>query len=364
MRDSKDEPELLGGEQAALPDAADIARSDADAGPLPVQAATGRGMSSRRSAGYLSGIAGGSAFVLLGFFALLQLLGATGHLPPPALTNSVCIDEKLRFLRNAPDLDPNLLIVGSSVAWRGIDSIALQEAAAPGTRVLNGAFCGLHANQTRFVADWLLGHFTAATTVLMPVVPEDFTDCTGTTAALFDTRDADAYVFGRAWPWPFYFRYFVPASLLRNATRIAAQRDNRIPLDPLVFTRSGDGPLDTTVSRDTLGVGAMPEFDAACFAALHDMAAGAAGAGRRLTVIDMPIKPEWSRRYDPDGRVHDLFLARVRSALEGTGGQSWDAPAHDALPDAAFTDAIHLRWSAVPGLSRLIGRQVLPAGSS
>ncbi len=146
---------------------------------------------------------------------------------------------------------------------------------------------------------------------------------------------------------------------MRNAARIAAQRDNSIPLDPLVFTRDGDGPLDTTVTRSTLGDEAMSDFDDACFAALHSMAADAAASGRHFTFIQMPTKPEWNRSYDPGGHIHDLFRKKIAAALAGTGGQSWDAAAHSVLQDGDFTDAIHLRWSAVGGLSRLIGEQAL-----
>jgi hypothetical protein len=150
---------------------------------------------------------------------------------------------------------------------------------------------------------------------------------------------------------------------MRNALKVAAQRSNRIPLDPLVFTKDGDGPLDTAVTRSTLGDDEMPGFDDACFHSLRQMAVSAAAAGRQFTFVQMPMKPEWNRSYDPDGRIHDLFAAKIADALSGTEGRSWDASTHSSLPDAAFTDAIHLRWSAVAGLSRIIGQQALFKGS-
>ncbi len=351
--------DLLGGERSGTPRPEEIARSSAIAtGSEP--AAGARAPQSLRAArpDYLISLLCGGAFMVLGFFGLLQLLKASGHLPPPAISNNVCIDDKLRFLRDTPPPEPNLLITGSSVAWRGIDGDVLAQTAA-GTRPLNGGFCGLKTNQTEFVTGWLLHHYPSTLTVLMLVVPQDFTGCHDVATAVFDPEEADRYVFERHWRWSFYFRYFDPLSLLRNARKIAAQRDNRIPLDPLVFTKTGDGPLDTDVSRSTLGDGAMPAFDGSCFDALRATARSVIASGRRFTVVQMPMKPEWSRRFDAAGDIHADFAAKIDTALSGTGGARWDASTSVTLPESAFTDAIHLRWSAVSGLSRVIAQQVL-----
>lgn len=355
-----DDPELLGGEDER-PGLASVARSNAVAKALPIEPpplAIGTHPPPRAS--YLIAMACGGLVVLLGFLGTLHLLQRTGHLPPPALSNSACLDEKLRFFRDMPPYRPTLLVVGSSVAWRGMDGAALQAAAA-GVRSLNGGFCGLHVNQTQFATGWLLGHFPGVDTILMLAVPQDFTACASEPTAVFDEAAANSYAFGHAWPWKYYFEYFDPVSLARNALKISAQRANRIPLDPLVFTPTGDGPLNTTVTRSTLGDGAMPGFDPACFMALHDMAAMITGTGRHFAIVQMPLKPEWSRDYDPDNAVRDRFAAEVGAALSGTAGRRWEAAGHIALPDAAFTDAIHLRWSAVAGLSRAIGK-ALTAG--
>ena len=361
MQNGANSDDLLGGERADVPSADDVKRSETIAKSLHGEDAARDPRTSREPGGrYLMAMIFGGAFVLAAFMGLLHGLRLTGHLPPPALSNSVCIDEKLQFLRNMPAADPNLLIVGSSVAWRGIDGAVIEEA-APGAEPLNGGFCGLQANQSAFVTDWLVSHYPGTRAIVMLAVPQDFVDCTTARTEVFDPTEADAYVFSRAWLWGFYFRYFDPVSLIRNAVKIAAQRGNRIPLDPLVFTKTGDGPLDTSTTRSTLGDGAMTSFDASCFVALHDMAKRAAATGRRFTIVQMPIKPEWSRSYDPQGKVHDLFEGKIDEALSGTGGERWDAGTHTALPESAFTDAIHLRWSAVPQLSRAIALQVLPA---
>ncbi|MBO1325503.1 hypothetical protein K2X14_10805 [Acetobacter sp. TBRC 12305] len=354
MHDEK----LLGGEGTTIPNADTLRRSTADA------LSPGRGRAWRRfmrfprfGISYFAWLACGGLLCLAAFMVLLRGLDAVGHLPPPALSNSVCVDEKLRFLREKGEISPNLLIVGSSVAWRGVDSAAL-EASTPGAQVLNGAFCGLKATQTAFVTDWLLHHYHAVRVVVMLVVPQDFTGCRQVADHVFNIHDADAYVFARRSRWGFYYRYFDPVSLLHNAVGIAAQRQNRTPLDPLVFTPTGDGPLNTIVTRPTLGDLAMPDFDTTCFTAMRDMARHLSAAGIRMTVVEMPLKPEWHRLYDPAWHVADTFDQRLDAALAGSDARRWNADYSTPLMDADFTDAVHIRWSAATSLSRVIGRHI------
>ena len=74
---------------------------------------------------YMVAILGGLAIALAMFCAMYGVLYVTGYLPPPPLSNNVCADEKLVFFRNNPPQDPNFLVVGSSVAWRNIDSAVI-----------------------------------------------------------------------------------------------------------------------------------------------------------------------------------------------------------------------------------------------
>ena len=292
----------------------------------------------------------------LGLLCLFLLgLGVTGHLPPPNIANTLCVDEKLAFHRDHPPGSPNLLVVGSSVAWRHFDGAAAVRA-APGVVPLNGGFCGLRANQSAFVADWLLARLPSVREVLLIASPQDFADCRARPAAVFDRDDADRYVFGHAWALPFYLRYLDPRPFLRNIGTVAAQRRNDIPLDPLVFDRYGDGPLDTDVVRDTLLYGAVPAYDPACFAALRAMAQRVEADGRRLMVASTPLHPEWKARHDPDGRSRAAFEAGLRGAVEGTGAAFWNGDAGTAFAAPDFTDAIHLRWAAVDDFTDAMAR--------
>lgn len=308
---------------------------------------------------YLIWIAVGLFGSLALFASLILGLRVTGNLPPPAFSNSLCADEKLGFMREHPVPAPNVLVIGSSVAWRHFDGQTVAER-APGVRPLNGAFCGLHANQSVYVANWLLDRETTVKQVLMIVDPLDFSGCSTVATAVFDRRDADAYVYGQGSAWLPYMRYFTPGSLLRNARTVKAQRTGQVEFDPLVFNRYGDGPLDTQNSRDLL-YGQPEPLDPTCFAALDSLAQRLKREGRQLTVVATPLHPQWKAEHESRGQLLAEFDSRLRQTLAHSGAQFWNADTDHRISEAAFVDAIHLRWSAAQALSVDIAARLAPA---
>ena len=193
----------------------------------------------------------------------------------------------------------------------------------------------------------------------MIAAPQDFASCNGARAVVFDRHDADRFVFDGEWTWVLYLRYFDPVSFVRNAFEVGAKRANRIPLDPLVFTEYGDGPLDTDRSRE-LVYGELPALDSACFDAMRGFALALQRDKRTFTVVTTPLNPEWRRRYDANGTVLDGFERTLEAAMAGTGAKLRDARKTTQFERAAFTDAIHLRWSAVRDFSASIVRALPP----
>ncbi|KTC33723.1 hypothetical protein AO269_12985 [Pseudomonas putida] len=307
---------------------------------------------------YLIWIAVGLFGSLALFASVIMGLHVTGNLPPPAFSNSLCADEKLGFMREHPVPAPNVLVIGSSVAWRHFDGQTVAER-APGVRPLNGAFCGLHANQSVYVANWLLDRETTVEQVLMIVDPLDFAGCSTVATAVFDRRDADAYVYGQGSAWLPYMRYFTPGSLLRNARTVKAQRTGQVEFDPLVFNRYGDGPLDTQNSRDLL-YGQPEPLDPTCFAALDSLAQRLKREGRQLTVVATPLHPQWKAEHESRGQLLAEFDSRLRQTLAHSGAQFWNADTDHRISETAFVDAIHLRWSAAQVLSVDISARLAP----
>ena len=301
---------------------------------------------------YLVAILGGLFAALAAFCATYGTLYVTGYLPPPPLSNNVCADEKLVFFRDNTPTDPNFLVVGSSVAWRNINSAVIARE-LPGARPVNGGFCGMQMNQSAFIADWMLARWPEIEQVLLVVSPLDFTTCTGT-GQVFDPTDVDRFVFEHDAMWSFYLRYFDPVSLRRNIERQIADREQaRILKVDRSYTKYGDGPHDTNENRG-LFYGQMANPDPRCFTALRSLATKLAEQGRRLEVVVTPIHPGWKAEYDPDHSYLSGFTQHLAVALDGTKARLWNADAAQVVDKSAFTDAVHIRWTGATTLTSAI----------
>jgi hypothetical protein len=307
------------------------------------------------TAAYLVSVLVGGALSVSGIFGVFLLLQAKGRLPPPPIANNICIDEKLRFLRDRPSMaeSRNLLVVGSSVAWRSIDAGAMVESAQD-LQPLNGGFCSLRINQALYVGDWLLQRLPAVRSVVLVASPFDFEGCESRPAAPFDRASADEYVYGGTSKWPFYLRYFDVLSMLRNAMHISDMRKDPDHAIPLIFDEFGDGPLDTEASKPTLIYGAVGKLDRSCFKALGAFAKRMESSGREFAVVTTPLHPDWKEQFDAHGRIRQELRQSITNALVQTGGTYWDGDAKVPFGKDAFTDAVHLRWSAAGSFSRVV----------
>ena len=272
------------------------------------------------------------------FVGLLLGLEVAGIKPPPAFTNSYCIDAKLEFLRHHPPLRPTHLVVGSSIAWRNIDADAIARE-NPHARPLNGAFCGLAINQSAFVARFLIDRFVGISDVLLLLDPFDMSSCRASKTDVFDKPDVAAYLSG-APDLDYYFKYFDLLSLITNAV---GRKE--------AFTAYGDGPLDTEHSFG-LVYGPPRQSQPECQAALTAFALDMQKRGIALTVATMPLMSGWSRKYDPDARARKALAEELASALVGTQARLWDAWSTLDVPADDYTDAVHLRWTATDRFTR------------
>ena len=301
---------------------------------------------------YMIAILGGLIAALAAFCATYGTLYMTGYLPPPPLSNNVCADEKLVFFRDNPPADPNFLVIGSSVAWRNINSAVIARG-LPGARPVNGGFCGMQVNQSAFIADWMLDRWPDVGRVLLVVSPLDFTTCMGT-GQVFDPADVNRFVFEHDAMWSFYLRYFDPVSLRRNIERQINDREQaRILQVDRSFTKYGDGPQDTHANRG-LFYGEMANPDPRCFTALRSLATKLAEQGRHFEVVVTPIHPGWKAEFDPDHSYLSRFTMRLAAALDGTKARLWNADAAQVVDKSAFTDAVHVRWTAATRLTSAI----------
>lgn len=283
----------------------------------------------------------GAACTML-YASTLLTLARFDHLPPPPFINSLCADAKLEFLRQHPPQDPTDLVVGSSVAWRNVSSQRVVDR-YPEARPFNGGMCGLQIDQTRFMTDFLIELYPSVRTVLLLVDAQDLRSCPDKSRVLFDKGAVRSYLTARS-TIPFYFHYFDVVSLIRNARDIKAKRQNLIPLDPLVLTPYGDGPLDADSRGLTYG-GATASRS--CLAVLQDLARDVTAGGRRMIVTISPLHPQWREKFDRDGDLARNVEAALRSVAT-PNLTFWDGSRSSVLEPDQFVDAVHLRWPSVP----------------
>ena len=294
--------------------------------------------------------------VYLGSLAGLARIDA---LPPPPIVNSVCADIKLQFFRDHPPKQPTLLVVGSSVAWRDVDSAQFVRANS-GVRPLNAGFCAAQIHQTHFISNYFIERYPSINAVIAILEPHDFRACTRTTTQLFPPSDADDYIYHRTWLYGLYLRYFDLWALQRNARHLLAVRTGRDLSDPMTFTPYADGPLEVAKGGGgNLVYGKFEGFDRSCFTRLHEMAEELKAQNRRFFVATVPLNPEWRARFDVDDSVQTAFVAGIGEALGGTGAEFWNgAKAFPAKP-GMFADAVHLLWPAARKFSHALAAAAL-----
>jgi hypothetical protein len=303
---------------------------------------------------YLATLGGMAIGLVALFWFSLGAINRLGLLPPPQLSNNLCIDQKLAYLRENTIEQPTILTVGSSVAWRSIDNAVFREASDGRNMPLNGAFCGLKMNQTEFTTGYLLSHYPSVHSVVLVLSPLDVTECSTTNARVFDPNDVDNFVFCRGVEFTFYLKYFDPLTLAKNVLILRPMRDGALPLDAMVIDRYGDAPLRTDVSRKDLVYGKLASPDPACLTSLSKLATDIKEQGRRLIVVTMPMSPIWKASFDPSGAVMHGMTRDIHRAVAGTGAIFWDANRDFPMDPGDFTDAIHIRWSAAQVFSRAL----------
>jgi hypothetical protein len=301
--------------------------------------------------------------ILAGFVALVGGLTAVGvaiarfapeNMPAPAISTLVHMDEKLRFIRERPALDPTILAVGSSVTWRQVAGGAFDAVAGGAGSFLNGGTAQLQVHQTRTMTNFYLSHFPNVRALLVMVSLPDFSDCTIQSEHLVEQKDAARYAFDN---WPatyFYFRYVSPQRYLRAAMTLA---ERRTPMTgDLYLDVHGSGPLQVpdTMKRG-LRYGKTPR-DPACTAALDSLIADMEARGIQLVLVFAPIHPDYRALYPADITWLDDLAGRVAAAgrLGGKKTIVLDMIRDPSFAGDDFFDAFHLQWNAVKVLSKRI----------
>jgi hypothetical protein len=305
---------------------------------------------------YWIGNATGIVALALVLTGAIQFLSYVGRMPAPAITSVQHLDEKLRYLRNHPNLNPELVTVGSSIAWRQFDGEPFAERLGEG-RVLNGASAFLQVHQTRFLANYYADHFSHLRTLMFMFGPTDFKDCSRIRPELFDRGDASGYAFDGRPDVLYYLEYFAPLTYLR---RIKAFEKMQVPLTgELWMDKYGSGPMQWTEGmKKGLRYSAI-KLDKGCVQALHELISDVRKRGIRPVVVFPPLHPEYRRLFPQTIRDLKDVANDLRASTDGHV-QIIDVIEEQFGPDDFF-DAVHLQWPAVQRLSAELSDAVLPS---
>lgn len=298
---------------------------------------------------------------LAGFFGIgalfLIALERAGHLPPPPLTATECIDEKFKFIRDLRDPSPDLLAVGSSATWRNLDFSDHQDV-HPGIRQpLNGAPCYLTVNQTAWLTRFYLESLPSVRTVVSVFAMRDFEGCDGS-GQLFAPQLGRKMMFSTLPAFLVYFVNFRPLRLATDALHIEAMRSGRDARRPLVMDRYGSGPLTLTPPDPRGDVSVSQD----CFAYLQDMERMLSRRGIRWVVVLMPPMPAWIDRYDPDGRRDRAWRERVARSLQTSAAILVDGGQSPFLKNEQFVDPAHFHWRWARPFTHWIFREMQSGG--
>jgi hypothetical protein len=307
---------------------------------------------------YMIGLLGGGLLAMAILGAGFGLLAWSDRLAAPPITKIEHLDEKLRFLRNNRGIDPSLVVVGSSMAWRQFDAEPF--AAKLGQEhVLNGATAFLKVHQTRFLTSFYMDNLPHLRTVILMLGPPDFEDCTSNPADLFDPDEARGYVFEEASPAPLYLRYFSPAHYLRRARDYEKRQ---VPmLGDLFMDSYGSGPMQWTPEMMTGLRYGDQHFDRACTRELLTLLSEIKGRNIRPVVVFSPVHPEFRQRYPETMRQLKQVAAQAKAGIQTS--DFFDMSESNAQA-SDFFDAIHLQWTAARVFSEQLARLVLPGRSS
>jgi hypothetical protein len=308
--------------------------------------------------GFAYGISGG----LLAVFGTIAIafgglaVFAPSSLPAPALTTLIHLDEKLKFLRRHPEINPHLLVIGSSIAWRQLDGSALAPVAGGKNRVLNGGTANLQIHQAHNLLNFYLEHYHDVNTVLLMTELPDYDDCTKSSADMLNDDDGAAYAF-HEWPTAyFYFRYFSPQRYANAAMSLPGRKE---PFRGDLFLDDyGSGPVNVPDSmKRGLRYGQINP-DPACIEAFGALSRSLAKRGIHFVVVFTPVNPDYLAAFPASSEVIGAIASKLANSTEQDGTAFVLMQEDEEFVPQDFYDAFHLQWPGVQRLSQRIAENI------
>jgi len=302
---------------------------------------------------YLIALAAGALFVIPTLAVIMAVLDQFGAMPPPLISNNLCADEKLAFMRINRPSNVNLLVVGSSSAMRHFNSLEAIRI-DPRVRPYNAGLCAMNLWRSEQVAKWFTYRLPGVRRVILVASSLEFGDCRSDARPTLNVVDADRFVFGDTWRLSFYLKTFNATTLFRNSINLRRRRTDRTWFDSVVLNKFGDAPVQPRGDRREWYQ--RPTFSNQCFATLRQTAREMDARGIKFAVSESPMNPAWLREFDQSGDLTRMMRRRIRDALRGTHAVLVED--HNGFTQADFYDAVHMRGSSTPRYTRSLLSQV------
>ncbi|HZH28211.1 MAG TPA: hypothetical protein VEY95_13615 [Azospirillaceae bacterium] len=297
---------------------------------------------------FLAGLAAGllaCAGVLAGGVTLLAAKWPQ-HLPPPAITNRVDFDEKLRRLRDGPPMDPEVLAVGSSLTLQHFDGAAF----GPPGKAYNGATWGVQMNQIGYLTGWYLSRFPHVRQLVVMTGPADFRNCDAPTR-FFDPGDAAAFI-ERRYPLAyFYGKYFDPVGFLTKAVEMADARRDPEKLRRDAYESQPRRTVPAGFLRTRGLFYGLIHPDPSCFEAFEDLVEDVRARGIEVAVVLPPINPAYFEQIPGTREAVAALVDRIGESLGDKGGVRIIDLRATPVAASDFFDAFHMRWDIAQAVS-------------
>lgn len=300
----------------------------------------------------------GAATIFIGLVLVmisLVFLERSGRLAAPPITGNLCLDEKLRFLRNSGVRDGvAYLVVGSSLALNNLESEALKSHLDKDSRYLNAGAFGLKISDTGDLLPEYIRTFKPRVVVLLCGTVDFYKKRSG--SDIFPLDDIGRFL-RRDVYWYFVGQYFDFSYFLSKARNIPILRSERSIYVSLSFDSAGAVPLeipramiDETRWNDVV----HPElFDELQYRSFEKIIQICALAGVQLTVVQSPLRlgslTESNRRGVDEHwrRVEGMLLRSNQAFLKTYDSGRWD--------DSCFVDYSHLSKKGAIRLADFVG---------
>jgi hypothetical protein len=280
-----------------------------------------------------------------------------GRLVAPALSGNVCFDEKLRFLRNRPSKECDVLVIGSSMALNNLDSEAMLKHLPQGTQVLNAGAWNMKIGQTRALLESLLRIYRPRI-VIFVCGPMDFY-LTPFPAQFFDPSEVVQFINGRSWWLPVLMHHFDLQYYVNWSFKIRRSRSSRDEYLSVMFDRWGSIPLEISypkINWRRWNLKVEPEqMDPTQYDELARVADLARNRGLNLICVQPPMR-QGSVPASATS-VIDEHWRKMEKILAGRGFHLWNF-SEIGLSDDYFCDYSHLNNKGAPIFSEMVGRKI------